>query len=160
MCFRFRWYSGQWEQVRQWHDQPGPVPLLSPQPGPGPPGLSDSCLEAEREVCQFFPEFHRPQAKGESSEDSSSVWNRANQAAGRHRGWRWISSQHFNVWTYQDHFFLVPQVLRICTQFIEEFGIINGIYRASGISSNIQRIKLVFQYNIIFINYKLQFFPN
>ena len=35
----------------------------------------------------------------------------------------------------------VPQVLRICTQFIEEFGIINGIYRASGISSNIQRIK-------------------
>ena len=36
---------------------------------------------------------------------------------------------------------LVPQVLRICTQFIEEFGIINGIYRASGISSNIQRIK-------------------
>ena len=36
---------------------------------------------------------------------------------------------------------LVPQVLRICSQFIEEFGIINGIYRASGISSNIQRIK-------------------
>ena len=37
--------------------------------------------------------------------------------------------------------FSVPQVLRICTQFIEEFGVINGIYRASGISSNIQRIK-------------------
>ena len=37
--------------------------------------------------------------------------------------------------------YLVPQVLRICTQFIEEHGIINGIYRASGISSNIQRIK-------------------
>ena len=58
----------------------------------------------------------------------------------------------FTVWTY--HFsFLVPQVLRICTQFIEEFGIINGIYRASGISSNIQRIKLVLvvQYLIISI---------
>jgi len=38
----------------------------------------------------------------------------------------------------------VPQVLRICTQFIEEHGIINGIYRASGISSNIQRIKTLF----------------
>ena len=38
-------------------------------------------------------------------------------------------------------FFAVPQVVRICTQFIEEHGIVNGIYRASGISSNIQRIK-------------------
>ena len=37
--------------------------------------------------------------------------------------------------------FAVPQVVRICTQFIEEHGIVNGIYRASGISSNIQRIK-------------------
>ena len=39
--------------------------------------------------------------------------------------------------------FPVPQVVRICTQFIEEHGVINGIYRASGISSNIQRIKWV-----------------
>lgn len=38
----------------------------------------------------------------------------------------------------------VPQVVRICTQFIEEHGVINGIYRASGISSNIQRIKTMF----------------
>ena len=35
----------------------------------------------------------------------------------------------------------VPQVLRICSQFLEERGVIDGIYRAPGISSNIQRIK-------------------
>ena len=35
----------------------------------------------------------------------------------------------------------VPQVLRTCSLFLEDHGIIDGIYRVSGITSNIQRIK-------------------
>ncbi|XP_059497325.1 rho GTPase-activating protein 33-like isoform X2 [Stegostoma tigrinum] len=35
----------------------------------------------------------------------------------------------------------VPQVLKSCSEFIEEFGIVDGIYRVSGISSNIQKLR-------------------
>ncbi|XP_060678270.1 rho GTPase-activating protein 30-like, partial [Hemiscyllium ocellatum] len=34
-----------------------------------------------------------------------------------------------------------PQVLTSCAQFIEEHGIVDGIYRLSGISSNIQKLR-------------------
>lgn len=35
----------------------------------------------------------------------------------------------------------VPQVLRSCTEFIEKHGIVDGIYRLSGIASNIQKLR-------------------
>ncbi|XP_051966152.1 rho GTPase-activating protein 32-like isoform X2 [Xyrauchen texanus] len=35
----------------------------------------------------------------------------------------------------------VPQVIRSCTEFIERNGVVDGIYRLSGISSNIQRLR-------------------
>lgn len=35
----------------------------------------------------------------------------------------------------------VPQVLRTCADFIENHGIVDGIYRLSGITSNIQRLR-------------------
>nr|XP_015194594.1 PREDICTED: rho GTPase-activating protein 30 [Lepisosteus oculatus]XP_015194595.1 PREDICTED: rho GTPase-activating protein 30 [Lepisosteus oculatus] len=35
----------------------------------------------------------------------------------------------------------IPQVLRSCTEFVEEHGIVDGIYRLSGISSNIQKLR-------------------
>ncbi|XP_067837314.1 rho GTPase-activating protein 30-like [Heptranchias perlo] len=38
----------------------------------------------------------------------------------------------------------VPQVLKSCTKFIEENGIVDGIYRLSGISSNIQKLRQEF----------------
>ncbi|KAF7242490.1 Rho GTPase-activating protein 33 [Varanus komodoensis] len=45
---------------------------------------------------------------------------------------------------YRDHVFIVlpvPQVLRCCSDFIEKHGIVDGIYRLSGVSSNIQRLR-------------------
>nr|XP_046267000.1 rho GTPase-activating protein 31 [Scatophagus argus] len=38
----------------------------------------------------------------------------------------------------------VPQVLRKCAEFIEEHGIVDGIYRLSGVTSNIQRLRQEF----------------
>lgn len=35
----------------------------------------------------------------------------------------------------------VPQVLRSCAEFVEEYGVVDGIYRLSGVSSNIQRLR-------------------
>uniref|UniRef100_A0A3B3ZU50 Rho-GAP domain-containing protein n=2 Tax=Periophthalmus magnuspinnatus TaxID=409849 RepID=A0A3B3ZU50_9GOBI len=35
----------------------------------------------------------------------------------------------------------VPQVLKKCAEFIEKHGIVDGIYRLSGITSNIQRLR-------------------
>lgn len=35
----------------------------------------------------------------------------------------------------------VPQVIRSCTEFIERYGVVDGIYRLSGISSNIQKLR-------------------
>ncbi|KAG9340190.1 hypothetical protein JZ751_021915 [Albula glossodonta] len=35
----------------------------------------------------------------------------------------------------------VPQVLKTCAEFIETHGIVDGIYRLSGITSNIQRLR-------------------
>uniref|UniRef100_A0A8C1P7G6 Rho GTPase-activating protein 32 n=2 Tax=Cyprinus carpio TaxID=7962 RepID=A0A8C1P7G6_CYPCA len=35
----------------------------------------------------------------------------------------------------------VPQVIRSCTEFIEKHGVVDGIYRLSGISSNIQKLR-------------------
>lgn len=38
-------------------------------------------------------------------------------------------------------FFSVPQVLKSCTDFIEKYGVVDGIYRLSGIASNIQKLR-------------------
>ncbi|XP_069750493.1 rho GTPase-activating protein 32 isoform X2 [Narcine bancroftii] len=35
----------------------------------------------------------------------------------------------------------VPQVLKSCTDFIEKYGVVDGIYRLSGIASNIQKLR-------------------
>uniref|UniRef100_A0A8D0GYE7 Rho-GAP domain-containing protein n=1 Tax=Sphenodon punctatus TaxID=8508 RepID=A0A8D0GYE7_SPHPU len=34
-----------------------------------------------------------------------------------------------------------PQVLKSCTEFVEQHGIVDGIYRLSGVSSNIQKLR-------------------
>ncbi|XP_048144408.1 rho GTPase-activating protein 30 isoform X2 [Corvus hawaiiensis] len=39
----------------------------------------------------------------------------------------------------------VPQVLRSCTEFVEQHGVVDGIYRLSGVSSNIQRLRAEFE---------------
>ncbi|XP_029376004.1 rho GTPase-activating protein 31 [Echeneis naucrates] len=38
----------------------------------------------------------------------------------------------------------VPQVLKTCAEFIEKHGIVDGIYRLSGVTSNIQRLRQEF----------------
>lgn len=38
----------------------------------------------------------------------------------------------------------VPHVLRSCSIFIEEHGIVDGIYRLSGVSSNTQKLRCVY----------------
>eukprot|EP00063_Salmo_salar_P009973 XP_013984808.1 PREDICTED: rho GTPase-activating protein 31 [Salmo salar] len=38
----------------------------------------------------------------------------------------------------------VPQVLRTCAEFIEKHGVVDGIYRLSGVTSNIQRLRQEF----------------
>lgn len=37
----------------------------------------------------------------------------------------------------------VPQVLKSCSEFIEKHGVVDGIYRHSGVSSNIQKLRCV-----------------
>uniref|UniRef100_A0A673H4W7 Rho-GAP domain-containing protein n=1 Tax=Sinocyclocheilus rhinocerous TaxID=307959 RepID=A0A673H4W7_9TELE len=39
----------------------------------------------------------------------------------------------------------VPLVLRSCGEFIEKHGIVDGIYRLSGVSSNTQKLRCVKQ---------------
>ncbi|XP_067676921.1 uncharacterized protein [Haliotis asinina] len=39
---------------------------------------------------------------------------------------------------------LIPLVLKSCTEVIEKHGIVDGIYRLSGITSNIQKLRLAF----------------
>uniref|UniRef100_A0A8C2ZLY9 Rho-GAP domain-containing protein n=1 Tax=Cyclopterus lumpus TaxID=8103 RepID=A0A8C2ZLY9_CYCLU len=35
----------------------------------------------------------------------------------------------------------VPQVLQCCSEFLEKHGVVDGIYRLSGVSSNIQKLR-------------------
>ncbi|XP_006907935.1 rho GTPase-activating protein 30 [Pteropus alecto] len=39
----------------------------------------------------------------------------------------------------------VPQVLKACAEFVEEHGVVDGIYRLSGVSSNIQKLRQEFE---------------
>ncbi|XP_023555611.1 rho GTPase-activating protein 30 isoform X2 [Octodon degus] len=39
----------------------------------------------------------------------------------------------------------VPQVLKSCAEFVEEHGVVDGIYRLSGVSSNIQKLRQEFE---------------
>lgn len=38
----------------------------------------------------------------------------------------------------------IPMVLKCCGEFIEQFGIVDGVYRLSGITSNIQKLRRAF----------------
>lgn len=38
---------------------------------------------------------------------------------------------------------VVPQVVKCCADFLEKHGVVDGIYRLSGISSNIQKLRFV-----------------
>lgn len=38
----------------------------------------------------------------------------------------------------------IPKILTICTEFIEKHGIVDGIYRHTGLQSNIQRLRNAF----------------
>ncbi|XP_059619078.1 GTPase-activating protein CdGAPr [Phlebotomus argentipes] len=38
----------------------------------------------------------------------------------------------------------IPMVLKCCAEFIEDYGIVDGIYRLSGITSNIQKLRRAF----------------
>lgn len=38
----------------------------------------------------------------------------------------------------------VPEVVKICTEFIETHGVVDGIYRLSGVTSNIQYLRDMF----------------
>lgn len=38
----------------------------------------------------------------------------------------------------------IPMVLKVCSKYIEDFGVVDGIYRLSGITSNIQRLRRSF----------------
>ena len=38
----------------------------------------------------------------------------------------------------------IPKILLICTQFIEKHGIVDGIYRHTGLQSNIQKLRNAF----------------
>ncbi len=40
--------------------------------------------------------------------------------------------------------FQVPKILRVCTDFIEKHGTVDGIYRHTGLQSNIQRLRNAF----------------
>lgn len=40
--------------------------------------------------------------------------------------------------------FVVPTVLTCCAEFIENHGLVDGIYRLSGVTSNIQRLRNAF----------------
>ncbi|XP_063295361.1 rho GTPase-activating protein 30 [Pelobates fuscus] len=39
----------------------------------------------------------------------------------------------------------VPQVLKCCTEFVEEHGVVDGIYRLCGIASNVQKLRQEFE---------------
>lgn len=43
----------------------------------------------------------------------------------------------------------VPMVIRACTEFIEEHGVVDGIYRQSGVASNVQKLRDDFDCDII-----------
>jgi len=40
--------------------------------------------------------------------------------------------------------FKVPKILKICTEFIEKYGTVDGIYRHTGLQSNIQKLRNAF----------------
>ena len=57
----------------------------------------------------------------------------------------YINSKYAHSGTFDTNltqpFFLVPPILKVCSKCIEHRGIVDGIYRLSGISSNIRALK-------------------
>ena len=54
-----------------------------------------------------------------------------------------MSKYHFYK-ELKEIFISVPQIVSVCCNFIEARGLVDGVYRLSGISSNIQRLKKTF----------------
>ncbi|KAH8023235.1 hypothetical protein HPB51_011678 [Rhipicephalus microplus] len=58
-----------------------------------------------------------------------------------------MSRCHWNIFYYSllvACYLHLPLVLSSCAKFIEQFGIVDGIYRLSGVTSNIQRLRVTF----------------
>lgn len=53
----------------------------------------------------------------------------------------WKNIEWYVMWWHVFFLFTVPQVLKSCTEFIEKHGVVDGIYRLSGIASNIQKLR-------------------
>lgn len=76
-----------------------------------------------------------------------------NTSMGSHASRRYIKntySGNMNTEHYFIHFWVslslqVPLVLRCCSEFVETHGIVDGIYRLSGVSSNIQKLRYAVQ---------------
>ncbi len=47
----------------------------------------------------------------------------------------------YSILFHSYSFLLVPLVLEMCSSVIEEHGIVDGIYRLSGITSNMQKLR-------------------
>lgn len=55
--------------------------------------------------------------------------------------WTNIDWKRCVEWWHAVFLLTVPQVLKSCTEFIEKHGVVDGIYRLSGIASNIQKLR-------------------
>lgn len=44
---------------------------------------------------------------------------------------------------------VVPLVIKACTEFLEKHGIVDGIYRQSGVASNVQKLRDDFDCDIV-----------
>ncbi|XP_019729518.1 rho GTPase-activating protein 33-like [Hippocampus comes] len=52
----------------------------------------------------------------------------------------------------------VPQVVKSCAEFIEKHGVVDGIYRLSGISSNIQKLRFGLLLDDTFLSSRIPFY--
>ena len=69
-----------------------------------------------------------------------------------------ISKQSLMIelpWNFFYIIFVVPLVLEMCTTVIEEHGIVDGIYRLSGITSNMQKLRYLKKYSLATIRQEI-----
>lgn len=100
---------------------------------------------------------HQTEAETERHPERTSVRLRSRRASPQF--WpRWYGSRKWwKVWTDTWHLLkwhlcgqtLVPQVLKSCSEFIEKHGVVDGIYRHSGVSSNIQKLRCVTMLDVL-----------
>ncbi|XP_076988192.1 rho GTPase-activating protein 33 [Tamandua tetradactyla] len=120
------------------------VELFTERPGPGLKADSDGppCgLPAPQGISSLTSAVPRPRGKLagllRTFMRSRPSWQRLRQRGIlRQRVFGCDLGEHLSN-SGQD----VPQVLRCCSEFIEAHGVVDGIYRLSGVSSNIQRLR-------------------